>query len=252
MPTTTAASWHQSLEEWAQQQFGHWTKIPHARPAAFAPFEAHRPGPFHALPVVMIVLSRRTCAFHRELVQAIDLIRISTSAFRPVLFTDTAHSPAIAACDWVVEQCLPEDLTAPGENWLDGASDHLSRAQRFYGAAYVFAPKNTQEAADLINSLALGYNAEPGVRAAAAQTFAEAPKHRDVLGSSSRGGWDQLPAGSHEQAFTSDRGEVIRVALNHVPEAPGVFIGGSDTVRESVDGFAASAEWSSITATTST
>src|SRR5699024_12435623 len=112
MPATTAASWHQSLEEWAQQQFGHWTKIPHARPAAFAPFEAHRPGPFHALTVVMIVLSRRTCAFHRVLVPAIDLIRISMSAFRPALFTTTASSPAIAACDWVVKQCFENVLAS--------------------------------------------------------------------------------------------------------------------------------------------
>lgn len=252
MPNTTSTSWHQTLEEWAQQRFESWQKVPHVRPVAFAPFEAHRPEAFQALPVIMVILSRRTRAFHRELVQAIDLIRISTAAFRPVLFTDSAHSPAITACDWVIEQCLPEDLTESGVNWLDDASDHLSWTQRFFGATYIFAPKNTQEAEDLINGLALAYNAEPGVRAAAARIFAAAPNHFEELGCSSRGAWDQLPTGKREQNFTSDCGEVIQAVLNHVPESPGVFIGGIDAMTDSIDKLAASTGWSSITTTTAT
>ncbi|MGO2859771.1 MAG: hypothetical protein ACTIC1_01345 [Brevibacterium sp.] len=249
--STSTASWHHTVEEWAQERFGDWHRIADARPAPFAPFEAHRPEPFHALPVIMVVLSQRTRAFHHELVQAIDLIRISTATFRPVLFLDTAQSPAIAACDWPVEQCLPETLTQPGENWLAGASAHLTRAVKYYGATYVLAPKNTQEAEELVDRLALAFNAEPGVRASAAQTLGDAPTLHEELGSSARGAWDQLPAGKSKKTFSSDRGDVIQVAFDHVLGSPGVLIGGPGAT-EKIDAIAAVAGLSSIApATTS-
>lgn len=246
--TTAAASWHHSLEEWTQLQFGQWRQIEHVRPVGFAPFEAHRPEPFHSLPVIMVVLGDRTRAFHSELVQAIDLIRISTATFRPVLFIDSAHSPAIAACDWPVEQCLPEVLVAPGTNWLEHATDHLARAAEFFGATYVFAPKNTEDAETLLMNLGLAFNAEPGVRTSAARLFAHAPTVRDHLGASARGAWDQLPAGPMEKTFESGLGEVTRVSINHVPTAPGILVSEEGEAAEIVDELAAATGWSSISA----
>lgn len=246
---TPTTSWHQTLEEWTQEQFGDWHRITEARPAPFAPFEAHRPEPFHTLPVIMVVLSQRTRVFHHELVQAIDLIRISTANFRPVLFLDTAQSPAIAACDWPVEQCLPETLVQPGENWLDGASTHLTRVVKYYGATYVFAPKSTQDAEDLVDRLALAFNAEPGVRASAAQILGGAPVLREELGSSARGAWDQLPAGKGEKSFSSDRGDVIQIGFNHVPGSPGVLIGGPGATTE-IEALTTATGLSSITSAT--
>lgn len=243
---TSTDSWHQTLEEWTQQQFGTWHRIPDARPAPFAPFEAHRPEPFYTLPVIMVVLSHRTRGFHHELVQAIDLIRISTASFRPVLFLDTAQSPAITACDWPVEQCLPEALAEPGKNWLDVAAANLTRAVKFYGATYVLAPKNTDEAEESVRRLALAFNAEPGVLASAAQTLGHAPAVHDELGNSARGAWDQLPTGRHAKTFSSDGDEAIRVTLNHIPGAPGVLFGKAASA-EQIDALADATGFSSIT-----
>lgn len=244
---TVPATWHHTLEEWTESQYGRWEKSPSVRPVAFAPFEAHRPEPFYALPVVLFVLTGRTLAFHREFVQAVDLVRISTAAFRPVLFTDTAQTHAIQSCDWPVEQCLPERLVSPNANWLVSAADHLRWAKRYFGATYVFAPQNTEQAATLLAELATAYNAEPAVSSAAAAALAQAPNVRGDLGQTSRGGWEKLPIGEHQQTFTSYDGHLVEANIHIGARTRGVLIGGSETQPSTVHKLANSAGWSSIT-----
>lgn len=244
---TVPTTWHNTLEEWTESQYGRWEKSLNVRPVAFAPFEAHRPEPFYALPVVLFVLTGRTLAFHREFVQAVDLIRISTASFRPVLFTDTAQTHAIQSCDWPVEQCIPERLVSQNSNWLVSAADHLRWAQRYFGATYVFAPQNTEQAATLLRELATAYNAESAVSSAAAAILAQAPNVCGDLGQTSRGGWEKLPVGEHQQTFASHDGHLVEADIRSVARTRGILIGGSETQPGTVHKLANSAGWSSIT-----
>lgn len=239
------ATWHHTLEEWAELQFGRWERLPHPRPVDFAPFEAHKPELFRNLPVVMILLTGRTRGFHAQFARAAELLRISTAAFRPVLFTDTAHTPALRACDWPVEQCLPEASSQPEENWLETAAEHLSWAQKYFGATYVFAPQSTDQAAALLEELSVAFNAQPAVRASALQTIAEAPAVRPVFGASVRGSWGQLPDGQHQQSFVSAEGHRVEAELRQVPRSGGVLVAHGqheDALRE----LAEAAGWNSV------
>lgn len=240
-----STTWYHTLEEWVNIQYRPWEPLANPRPVAFAPFEAHRPEPFHTLPVVVLVLTERTQNFHREFVQAVDLLRISTAAFRPLLFTDTAQSPAIRSCDWPVEQCIPEEHIPQSENWLAVAANHLRWSVRYFGATYVFAPQNIEQAVSLLEEISKAYNAEPAVRATGITALSHAQTFHDAFGYTSRGAWEQLPQGEHPQTFTSRSGQVLQAVLRKTPQARGVFLSftrQTDALRD----LAQSTGWNSL------
>lgn len=243
---TVSATWHHTLEEWTQRQFGHWERLPHARPVQFAPFEAHRPEPFYALPVTVFVLTARTRAFHAEFVQAVDLVRISTAAFRPVLFTDTARTPALSASDWPIEQCLPEALIPSEENWLDSAAGQLKWAQKHFGATYVFAPRSTEEAAELLRELSAAYNAEPAILAAGQARLAQTSVTRNDFGPTGRGPWEDLPEGTHLQNFATDVDRSVALTVDRISESRGVIVSGDVDTAEALHRLGALSEWSRV------
>lgn len=242
---SVSATWHHTLEEWAQRQFGHWERLS-ARPVNFAPFEAHRPEPFYALPVVVFVLTARTRAFHAEFVQAVELVRISTAAFRPVLFTDTATTPALSACDWPIEQCLPEALVPSDENWLDSAAGQLKWTQKHFGATYVFAPQSTENAAELLRELSAAYNAEPAVLAAGQAMLGQAPGTRNDFGPTGRGPWKDLPEGPHLQNFATDADHNVAVTVDRISGSRGAIVSGDIDTADALHSLGVLSEWSRV------
>lgn len=246
---TVPATWHHTLEEWAQKQFGRWQKLPHPRPVNFAPSEAHRAEPYYALPVLLFVLSSRTRNFHAEFVRAVDLLRTSTSGFRSVLFVDSADSPALSACGWPVEQCVPEALVGQDENWLSEAAEHLRWAQKQFGATYVFAPRTTREAEELLEELALAYDAVPALAAEASAVLAHARAVQPKGGDSLRGGWDTLAEGANSLIFTSSDDHVVRARLHLRRRNCGVLTGGPGTDPDKLMDIAADADWNAIAVT---
>lgn len=240
-------TWHHTLEEWTKLQFGRWERNTNPRPVPFAPYEAHRPEAFHAIPVVLFVLTERTRTFHSEFVQAVDLIRTSTSGFRPVLFTDSIGSPAINACDWPVEQCLPENVGSFDTNWLDGAARHLMWTHYYFGATYVFAPESTEKAALLLRELSTAYNAVPAVCSEAVATLYRAPQACAGIGNTARGGWDELPPGELRQSFISTNGGIVNARLRIHARGRGVLLAESGVERSKLHSIADAAGMNSLT-----
>ncbi|MDS2174054.1 hypothetical protein Q7C18_15220 [Nesterenkonia sp. CL21] len=189
--------WTRTLEQWTRARYRD-APVPVRDTLPFAPREAPKPKAFQKIPVVMIVLTRRTRHLHAGVCQAVEIIRESTYGFRAVVFTDDAVSPAFGAVDWAIEHCLPEDALhrlQPGKNWLETASDHLEWAQREYGASLVLAPDDEESAVEAVHRLAVAFRAPAKIvdsaceRARAGFTAAADVRH------GLRGWWETLPVG---------------------------------------------------------
>jgi hypothetical protein len=207
--------WHQSLEQWCAENFGHRRQSVQEQ-AYFAPFEAHKPEKFHEVAVALVVLTSATRSLHRGFVEALELVRASTSAFRAVLVTDLYQSPALEVSDYPVEQLLAEETWSSHQdsNWLEHAAAHVVSAQGSYGASYLVAPAGPESAAAALRHLAYLHNAPTPVLAQALEILAE-NLHDEAAGPLGfRHGWEVLTAGAPQRrVFVSAQGHEVSAQI---------------------------------------
>lgn len=153
-PSIRSTSWSTSLETWARGRHGDRV-LTAPSTLDFAPTGTLRPQTFYGLPVVLVVLTRRSAPLHAALTDAAEIIREATYAFRAVAVTDTPAAEVIQAVDWTVEHLLGEvEWAALQEtDWLPGAVDHLEWARRTYGASLVLAPETPEQLLEEISRL---------------------------------------------------------------------------------------------------
>lgn len=229
-----ALPWHLGLESWCADHFGISRLTPGERPE-FAPFEAHKPERFYHVPVVLLVLTSATRPIHQAFAEAAELIRVSTAGFRPVLVTDLYRSPALDACDWPVEQILPEEawLAQHPTNWLNHAAAHLRTAQQYFGASYVLGLRDEADAHTALGHLARTYNAQESVLIQALRIFTSGLRPNGC-GEGFRHGWEDLGAGQRQQRrFFSHLGAEVDVDLYRGTGA-GVILAAGASVPEEV------------------
>lgn len=243
-PTTnsTALSWHQSLEQWCTEQFGTHRQPVEGR-TEFAPYEAHRPDRYHGLPVVLVVLSSTTRAFHGNFAEALDLIRMSTNGFRVILATDVYDSDALHRTEWAAEQILSEQvwLARNRGNWLQAAGDQVIAAQQYFGADYVVAPTNADHARELLVSLTKAYNAQRPVRAEALRIFDDAVAASAQPSVGFRGDWESIE-GSVKREFSFGDDAAVSAQLSRTSDR-GLLIDAQQLLTEPMLAAAHAAGW---------
>lgn len=193
-------SWTQTLEQWTRSWYGD-SPVPVHGTLPFAPREAPKPRAFQKIPVVMIVLTRRSRHLHAGVCQAVELIREATYGFRAVVFTDDVASGAFGGVDWAIEHCLPEDALhrlQPGKNWLETAREHLAWAQREYGASLVTAPEDEESALEAVRRIAVAFRAPAKIVETAVDRAQARFTAADTVRNGLRGWWHTLPAGRSE------------------------------------------------------
>lgn len=191
----SSSSWSEPLESWCTRHFGS-ERLAADDHAQFGPFEAHKRERFFDTPVVLFVLPSTTASLHLALAKAADLIRVSTAGFRAVIVTDMYRSPAIDACDWPVEQLVPELAWQAHQdsNWLEYAAESVVKAQQYFGASYVLAPDTLEAARAALRLLARSFNCQDAVTDNALQLLA-AEASEPEASDGSRGGWSDVSVG---------------------------------------------------------
>lgn len=240
----TELPWHWSLEDWCTQHFGFRRQQAKADSAPWAPYEAHRPERHYEVPSVLVVLSSTAAHLQRGFISAVDLLRTSTNGFKAVLLTDMYRPPAAEVCEWPVEQVISEPLWMrhKSSNWLDYAAESVQRAQRFYGAQFILAPRNQQEARDALGHLAAVYNVLDPVLAQA-----EVILHRQSASPAEppgvRWGWQSLREG-HElrRHFTFGEGTAVTVEIS-TGRRRGLLVGERHALPPFMQRAAAQAGW---------
>lgn len=224
--------WHYSLEQWCAAHYGN-QRLRLSTYAPMAPMETYRPLLHREVPVVVVVLTAATRPLHRPLAEALELIRVATNAFRPVLVSDAADSPAVRLLQWPVEQVTHEGAWYRGmeKNWLELAAAHVDDVQTRYSAQYVLAPETVEQALDAVNLLALGFDAPGPVHQSARERITSAGIE-EPLRTGVRGQWSDIPAG-HDQrvvrlesggaavpvtTFRDHDGEAVLLALESTDE----------------------------------
>ncbi|MFD5822077.1 hypothetical protein [Nesterenkonia xinjiangensis] len=245
----TTGPWTQTLEQWTRSRYGD-APVAVRGTMPFAPREAPKPRAFQRIPVVMIVLTRRSRHLHAGLCQAVELIREATYGFRAVVFTDDAASPAFGQVDWVVEHCLAEDSLhrlQPGKNWLETVGEHLTWAQREYGASLVLAPEDEESCLDAVRRIAVTFRAPAKIVETAVQRAQELVTRVEGVRQGLRGWWGDLPAGRTAVEFAWG-GAQLSCVVHHAQRASAQPSGAVIEVTEGEVSWALTeaqtAEWS--------
>lgn len=234
--------WSLSLEEWLG--VGALGRVADSRFPKFqtAPFEAHKPERFHHVPLVAFVSTRAGREFQKAMIEAAELIRLSTNGFRSMLFVDEAEIPSSEVAAWHVEQCVPEDfwLANTGDNWLPVVANYFQEVKEQFAVSYVVAPRNITEAKSTIAKLGALFGARPGVTRRGLERF-DGVIVADSRKSGFRGGWGGIQQESSSISFESSAGELVSGSFSEgIASASLVgFSGPSDGVYSS----AQSAGW---------